>query len=101
VIRPAPGASASKTVGTHRTLVPRHGDLLADRGPGRRVAHAGRAEPSPTVAAHRFLNAVLIAAAKTSPLKLVDNLATWCDGDVTVAAWLTALTRRQARSITT
>jgi hypothetical protein len=57
------------------------------------------AKPSPTVPAHRFPGAVLIAAAKTSPLKLVDNLATWCDGDVTVAAWLTALTRRQARSI--
>jgi hypothetical protein len=56
-------------------------------------------KPSPTGGAHRFPKAVLIAAAKTSPLKLVDNGATWCDGDVTVAAWLTALTRRQARSI--
>ena len=55
--------------------------------------------PPPTGAAHRFTKAVLIAAAKTSPLKLVDNLATWCDGDTTVADWLTALTRRQARSI--
>jgi len=56
-------------------------------------------KPPPTGGAHRFPNAVLIAAAKTSPLKLIDNLATWCDGDVTVAAWLTALTQLQARSI--
>jgi hypothetical protein len=57
------------------------------------------AKASPRDAAHRFPEAVLIAAAKASPLKLIDNLATWCDGDVTVAAWLSALTRRQARSI--
>jgi len=63
------------------------------------VASPTLAAPKPSGAAHRFPNAVLIAAAKTSPLKLIDNLAAWCDGDVTVAAWLTALTRRQARSI--
>ena len=56
-------------------------------------------KPSPAGAAHRFPSAVLIAAAKASPLKLVDNLATWCDGDLKVADWLTALTGRQARSV--
>jgi hypothetical protein len=53
----------------------------------------------PGGAAHRFPAAVLIAAAKASPVKLVDNLAQWCDGDLTVEAWLFALTRRQASSI--
>jgi hypothetical protein len=56
-------------------------------------------KPSATGTAHGFSNDALIAAARMSPLKLIDNLETHCDGDVTVSAWLTALTRRQAKSI--
>jgi hypothetical protein len=44
-------------------------------------------------------NAALVAAAKASPLSLVDNGESYCDGDVTVAAWLTDLTQGQAKSI--
>jgi hypothetical protein len=44
-------------------------------------------------------NAALIAAAKASPLSLVDNGESYCDGDDTVAAWLSALTQGEAKSV--
>jgi hypothetical protein len=41
----------------------------------------------------------LIAAAKASPLKLIDALEVYCDTDTRVADWLKALTAREAKSI--
>jgi hypothetical protein len=42
---------------------------------------------------------VLIAEAKTAPLKLIDALETYCDTDTPIADWLTRLTARETRSI--
>jgi hypothetical protein len=55
--------------------------------------------PSASGTTHGLSNRVLIAAAKSSRLKQIDNLQVLCDGDTTVQAWLTALTRREAKSI--
>jgi hypothetical protein len=55
--------------------------------------------PSASGAGLGLSNRVLIAAAQSSPVKRIDDLQTLCDGEVTVQAWLTALTRREAKSI--
>jgi hypothetical protein len=47
---------------------------------------------------HGFPNAVLIAAAKAAPLKLIDD-ETYCDSDTPIAAWLKQLTAPQVRRI--
>ncbi|HZZ89054.1 MAG TPA: hypothetical protein VFE13_12060 [Caulobacteraceae bacterium] len=48
---------------------------------------------------HGFSNVRLIAAARASPLKLIDALETYCDGDMPVATWLARLTGAQVRSV--
>jgi hypothetical protein len=59
------------------------------------------AKPNPAAGAtHGLANAALVAAAKAAPLKLIDYLEAYCDGDVTVEAWLKRLTAGEARSIT-
>jgi hypothetical protein len=44
-------------------------------------------------------DAMLIAAAKGAPLKLIDALETYCDGETSVGDWLKALTAGEARRI--
>jgi hypothetical protein len=53
-------------------------------------AKAGR----PTT--HGIANTALIAAAKASPLKLIDYLEDYCDGQTNVETWLKTLTGPQA-----
>ncbi|MBV9994641.1 MAG: hypothetical protein JO127_05450 [Caulobacteraceae bacterium] len=62
------------------------------------LALGAAAEPR---APHRppIASAALIAAAKAAPLKQIDYLETYCDGDVSVEAWLEALTAGARRSI--
>ncbi len=62
-------------------------------------AALARPKPSATGTTHGFPNARLIAAAKASPLKLIDNLQDHCDGEIAVGAWLTDLTRREAKAV--
>jgi hypothetical protein len=44
-------------------------------------------------------NAALIAAAQGAPVRLIDNLEAFCDGDTAIGKWLAALTVREARDI--
>jgi hypothetical protein len=44
-------------------------------------------------------DAMLIAAAKAAPLKLIDALETYCDGETSIGDWLKALTASEARRI--
>ncbi len=44
-------------------------------------------------------NAALVAAAKQTPLKDIDDDEVYCDGATSVAVWLTALVGREAQSI--
>jgi hypothetical protein len=44
--------------------------------------------------------AALIAAAKSAPVKLVDNLEVYCDGDVSIEVWLRRLTAPEVRGAT-
>ena len=41
---------------------------------------------------------VLIAAAKAAPLRLIDALETYCDGETSIGDWLKGLTAPQVRS---
>jgi hypothetical protein len=43
--------------------------------------------------------AALIAAAKRAPLRMIDALETYCDGDTPIGVWLQRLTAREARRI--
>jgi hypothetical protein len=44
-------------------------------------------------------DAMLIAAAKAAPLKLIDALDTYCDGETSIGDWLQALTVGEARRV--
>jgi hypothetical protein len=44
-------------------------------------------------------DAMLIAAAKAAPLKQIDALETYCDGETLIGDWLKALTAGEARRI--
>jgi hypothetical protein len=44
-------------------------------------------------------DAMLIAAAKAAPLKQIDALETYCDGETSIGDWLKALTAGEARRI--
>lgn len=48
---------------------------------------------------HPVSHAALIAAAEAAPLRLIDALETYCDGETSVGAWLKALTAGEARRI--
>jgi hypothetical protein len=61
------------------------------------LAPAVQAKPRPA-AAQRVPSAALIAAAKAAPLKLIDALETYCDGETGIDAWLKALTAPEIRS---
>jgi hypothetical protein len=56
------------------------------------------AKPAPGVLFRGVPKAVLIAAAKAAPLKLIDDEA-YCDSDTLVAAWLKQLTAPETRRI--
>jgi hypothetical protein len=58
---------------------------------------AVKAEPSKNP---HMSKAALIAAARQAPLKSIDYGQDYCDGDVTVDAWLKALVGKEARNIT-
>jgi len=55
--------------------------------------------PSASGTTHGFPNTRLIAAAKASPLKLIDNLQDHCDGETPAGDWLADLTRREAKRV--
>lgn len=55
--------------------------------------------PAEAQPAKSVSNVALVAAGKQATLRSVDYGEDRCDGDVTVAAWLTALVGAQARSI--
>jgi len=44
-------------------------------------------------------DAMLVAAAKAAPLKQIDALETYCDGETSIGDWLKALTTGEARRI--
>jgi hypothetical protein len=48
---------------------------------------------------HGVAKAALIAAAKAAPLRLIDALEIYCDGETPIGAWLKALTASEVRSI--
>ena len=48
---------------------------------------------------HGFPDSRLIAAAKSAPLRLIDSLETYCDGETSIAVWLKALTAGKVRRI--
>ncbi|HVN00531.1 MAG TPA: hypothetical protein VMT68_09975 [Caulobacteraceae bacterium] len=56
------------------------------------AASAANAAPRHGGTTHGIANAALIAAAKSAPLKLIDALETFCDGDTPIAEWLQELT---------
>jgi hypothetical protein len=56
------------------------------------------AKPAPAVLFRGLPKAVLIAAAKAAPLKLIDD-ETYCDSDTLIAAWLKQLTAPEVRRI--
>ena len=43
--------------------------------------------------------AAMIATARSAPLRLIDALETYCDGETRIGAWLKALTAGEARQI--
>jgi hypothetical protein len=57
---------------------------------------AAAAHPATT---HGLPNALLIAAAKAAPLRLIDSLEAYCDGATPIASWLTRLTASEAQRI--
>ena len=64
-------------------------------------AAANGAPPTaaPTATYRGVSRAAMIARVKASPLKLIDNLEAYCDGDAKIGAWLDALTASQTRSL--
>jgi hypothetical protein len=61
---------------------------------------AALAASTPAVAGSRHVSsASLIAAAKAAPLRQIDALETYCDGETPVGAWLKALTGGEARQV--
>jgi hypothetical protein len=62
------------------------------------LASAAQANPRPA-ATHGVPNAALIAAAKAAPLRLIDALETYCDGETSIGAWLKALTAPEVRGV--
>lgn len=63
------------------------------------LAGGAAAKPQPSSTYLGLSRAAMIAAVKTAPLKLIDNLETNCDAGTTIGAWLTQLTATEARSV--
>ena len=63
------------------------------------LAIPGLAAAKPARKAPPIPAAALIAAAKASPLRLIDALETYCDGKLRIDDWLRALTASEARDI--
>jgi hypothetical protein len=61
------------------------------------LAPAAQAKSRPA-GTHGFPSAALIAAAKAAPLKLIDALETYCDGETPIGAWLKALAAPEVRA---
>jgi hypothetical protein len=60
---------------------------------------ASSAKTTPVATWKGVSKAAMIAAAKAAPLKLIDYLEDYCDGETTVGAWLTQLTAGETASI--